>query len=151
MKTVLIFRGLPKGRRETLINNLVNHCQVDEFARINTPQPKEFVSKEQLRELSVQSFNDFKLEISKGTPLILVNNANLKHHHYYSYMTYAQHYGYLVGVVLVPWNDMTNRDLSIDSGGELALDKFQAYRKAFEWGDYSKVMEYRKKAKEEHD
>jgi hypothetical protein len=147
VKTVLIFRGLARGRRDRLIESIRKLYDIHNAVRIDTPQPVTKLTKEQMRDLSALTFNQFKTEIAKNTELIIINNNNLKHHHYYGYMEYAQKNGYNVGVVLVPWNDLTDRELSIDSGGEISSEKFKSYRKAFEWGDFNSIKEYRQRQK----
>jgi len=133
MKTILIFRGLARGRRSSLIDELTKGKDLRNFSVINTPAPKEKLTKEQMKDLAARAFNDFKLEIAKGTELIIVNNNNSKKYHYFQYLDYGQRHEYLVGLVVVPWEDMSDRELTIDSGGLTPENVFRRYRKEFQW------------------
>ena len=133
MRTLLIFRGLAKGRRQSLIDDIKSSRDHRNVKQIDTPAPKIKLTKNQMKDLSTRAFNDFKMEISKGTKMIIINNANLKKYHYFQYLDHAQRNGYLVGVVLVPWNDMTNRELAIDSGNTTPEKVFDRFRKTYEW------------------
>ena len=133
MRTLLIFRGLARGRRQSLIDNIKSSRDHRSIKQIDTPAPKIKLTKDQMKDLSTRAFNDFKMEVSKGTEMIIINNANLKKYHYFQYLDHAQRNGYLVGVVTVVWNDMTNRELAIDSGNTTPEKVFDRFRKTYEW------------------
>src|SRR5215468_8730253 len=143
MKLCLIFRGLAGGRRESIITEILSKYNIRDSKRIDTPQPKQKLTNEQMRDLAVHSFNEFKGEVSKGTELIIINNANIKHYHYYQYLDYAQRFGYLGAIILVPWNDMSDRELAIDSGNSIPPMTFRNLRRNFEWSDISNVNTYK--------
>lgn len=133
MKTVLIFRGLPRGRRQRLIDEIKESYEPNDSIQIDTPAPVEKIAKDQLKELSTIAFNKFKEAIAAGKDLIIVNNTNVKRYHYYRYLDYAQSNNYVVGIVIVPWNDMSDRELNVDGLNSKSIGAFKKYRREFQW------------------
>lgn len=134
MKTVLVMRGLAKGRRQSIIDEIKEPYELEDFIQIDTPAPKEKLKREEIKALSIASFNSFQGAIALGKELIIINNMNTKKYHYKDYLEYAQQHSYLVGIIIVPWNDMSDRELSIDCKGEKPIGAFKKYRSEFEWG-----------------
>jgi len=133
MQLVLIVRGLAKGRRQTFIDEIKEAYEVDDFVQINTPAPKDKVSKEVLKTLNIKAFDSFKENIALGKELIIVNNTNTKRYHYLQYIEYAQANNYLVAIVIIPWNDMSDSKLVIDGAGVKPAGAYKTYRREFQW------------------
>jgi hypothetical protein len=133
VKLVLIVRGLAKARRQAFIDEIKETYEVDDFVQIDTPAPKDKVDKEVLKAMNVESFNAFKGAVALGKELIIVNNANVKRYHYFQYLDYAQMHDYLAVVAIVPWNDMSDRELVSDGGNEKPAAIYKKYRSEFQW------------------
>ena len=133
MKLVLIIRGLAKGRRQKLIDEIKEPYELEDYTQIDTPAPKEKITKEELKRLNSLAYENFKSAVNMDKELIIVNNTNTKRYHYYYYLTYAQDHDYLTAVVIVPWNDMSDRELVIDGGNTKPASIYKTYRRDFQW------------------
>lgn len=79
------------------------------------------------------NFERFKNAIKEGTKLIIVDNSNIKNHHYYHYLDHAQMNNYLVIISIIPSNDKTLKELASSNIHGLSQGSIRKMRSNFEW------------------
>ena len=143
-KYVFILRGLP-GTGKSIVSNLLANsltlfdssstCPViDANDYFLDPKTKVFnFDKTKLKDAYEKSFEYFKELVGKGERFIIVNNTNVKQFHYYHYLDYAQRHGYLVSVVILPHNAVSNKELSERNIHSVDQNTIRRMRKEFEW------------------
>ena len=142
-KYVFILRGLPGTGKSILSNVLANSltlfdnsstCPVIDANDYFLNEKKEFIfDKTKLKDAYEKSFEYYKELISKGERFIIINNTNIKQFHYYHYLDYAQRHGYLVSIVTLPHNNVSNKELSERNIHSVDQNTIRRMRKEFEW------------------
>jgi broad-specificity NMP kinase len=137
-KFCIILRGLP-GTGKTIMAQLLSTIAApgksvtlgaDSFF---TSEGKFSFDKTRLKEAHESTFADFKAEIEKQTPLIIVDNTNIKNFHYWHYLDWAQRNGYIVGILTMPHNDVSNRELAERNVHGVDQNTIRRMRHSFEW------------------
>ena len=133
---VIILRGLPGIGKTSLAMQLANIAKshvlaVDDF--FTTDGGVYEFDKEKLQEAYKWNFERFKEAIKNKTPLIIIDNTNIKAFHYYHYLDYAQRNSYRVAIVILPHNDVSDRELSERSPHGVSKSIIYKMRKEFQW------------------
>ncbi len=135
-KFVFILRGLP-GTGKDIISQLLATIpkepvilSTDDFF---LKAGKYQFDKTLLKEAHEDTWNKFKVSVNNDCPFIVVNNTNIKKFHYSHYLDYAQRHGYLVSLVIIPHNDVTNKELAQRNIHGVDQDTIRRMRNAFEW------------------
>lgn len=89
--------------------------------------------KDKLSEAHKWNWERFKIEVDKGSPLIIVDNTNIKKFHYYLYLDYAQRHNYLTAIILMPHNDVSNKELAERNIHGVDSNTIRRMKNAFEW------------------
>jgi predicted kinase len=143
-KYVFILRGLPGTGKSILANVLANsltlfdekaHCPViDANDYFIDEKTKAFnFDKTKLKDAYEKSFEYFKELVGKGERFIIINNTNIKQFHYYHYLDYAQRHNYLVSLIILPHNAVSNKELSERNIHSVDQNTIRRMRKEFEW------------------
>lgn len=137
-KFCFILRGLP-GTGKNILAELLAHIAKPESARILSTDDyfmkdgKFQFDKTQLKEAHKVTWEKFKKEVESDSPLIIINNTNFKKYHYSHYVDYAQRHNYFVSIVIIPFNDVTNRELAQRNVHGVDQDTIRRMRHSFEW------------------
>jgi broad-specificity NMP kinase len=143
-KHVFILRGLPGVGKSIVANLLANSLTlfdsdskapiIDTNDYFLDPKTKEFkFDKTLLKEAYEKSFDFFKDLIAKEERFIIVSNTNIKEFHYHHYLDYAQRHGYLVSVLIIPHNNVSNKELAERNIHFVDQNTIRRMRKEFEW------------------
>ena len=147
-KLCLILRGLPGVGKTYLAKEYLSYIRnafdPDGVSGTNDPatlssddyflQDKVFkFDKDKLGEAHKWNFERFKAEVEKETPFIIVDNTNIKNFHYYHYLDYAQRNNYLTAIVIVPDNNLSNRELAEKNIHGVTQETIRRMRSIFEW------------------
>lgn len=128
----LILRGLPGTGKTTLTNFLLSKgawsVSVSEYWSKDNP-----FQKDKVNAAYEWCFQQFKQLISGGAELIVVDNSNLKKFHFHHYVDYAQRHGYLVGVVTMPHNHLSEKEMSERSSTGTPQLTVRKLIETFEW------------------
>lgn len=131
MKFAYILRGLPGSQRAicagAILNSLSKNGQEPELVEAKVDDPRD---KKLFDAAHKEAFKKFCDAIKSGRPVV-VNHSNLKAHHYYHYVDFAQRNEYCVLIVIAPVNNLSDRELARASNiSELAIRQM---RDSFEW------------------
>ncbi len=136
--TIEILRGLP-GTGKTILAEVLKRVHKDsvilssdDFFYDPVTKTHSF-DKERIKEAHEWNFERFKKEIEKGTPNIIVDNSNVKKYHYHHYLDYGQRHNYLVSVVTIPHNDVSDKELTERNIHSVSRETIRRMRKEFEW------------------
>lgn len=137
-KLVIILRGLPGSGKTFIANNYLNKISPD--SQIILSADDYFIKNNVYRwdiekndEAYRWNFERFKKAISDGKDLIIIDNTNLKRHHYFHYIDYSQLNNYLVLVTIIPHNDVDDRRLAERNIHNVTAFTIRGMRRAFEW------------------
>jgi broad-specificity NMP kinase len=136
--TIFILRGLPGIGKTTLaevIRLIHKDTQVlssDDFFYDPVTKTHSF-DKERIQEAHKWNFDRYKKAIEMKTPVIIIDNSNVKKFHYHHYLDYGQRHDYLVSVVLIPHNDTFDRELTERNTHGVSRDTIRRMRKEFEF------------------
>lgn len=148
---VIIMRGLPRTTKSDLAKSLrfFASLKTDKFpgaGGILNPtilSTDDFFTKEdgsyefdplKLKEAHDWNFNRFKDAISKQEKFIIVDNTNIKAYHYYHYLDYAQRNSYRVSILIIPHNDVSDRELEArESNHPITRLVIKRMRDEFQW------------------
>lgn len=89
--------------------------------------------KDSIQEAHKWNWERFRVEIDKSSPLIIVDNTNIKKFHYAHYLDYATRHNYLTIIILLPHNETTNKELSERNVHGVDQETIRRMRKSFEW------------------
>lgn len=136
--TIFIMRGLPGVGKSALADVMrkISPGTVilssDDFFF----DPKTGVNafdKEKIKEAHEWNFERFKKAIEANTPNIIVDNSNVKKYHYHHYLDYGQRHNYLVSVVTIPHNDVSDKELTERNIHNVSRETIRRMRKEFDW------------------
>ena len=108
MKKVLILRGLPGSGKDYYIKNVIGK-QFSYYNYYTCSADKYFVRPDgcydwnaRLLENAHQwCYREFRTELDNQTPLVILNNTNIKKAHYQKYIELAKEYNYEVEEVII--------------------------------------------------
>ncbi len=135
---ILILRGLPGVGKSTLAEVLtaINKDSVvlssDDFFYDKTTKIHNF-DKEKIQDAHKWNFDRYKKSIESRVPVIIVDNSNIKNFHYHLYLDYGQRHNYLVSVVTIPHNDVSDRELTERNIHGVSRETIRRMRVEFEW------------------
>jgi tRNA uridine 5-carbamoylmethylation protein Kti12 len=135
---ILILRGLPsvgKSRLAEIIKRIHADAVIlasDDFFLDESNHTHTF-DKERIQEAHKWNFDRFKKAIDNKTPVIVIDNSNIKLFHYYHYLDYGQRHNYLVSVVTIPHNDVSDRELTDRNIHGVSRETIRRMRKEFQW------------------
>jgi len=126
-KLAYILRGLPGSDRQTFAEELgSNAASVFIQAEI-----ADYADKEKYNKAHKEAFHLFCTAIKEEKTPIIVNNTNIRSHHYYQYVDYAQRHDYYVLICIAPVNNKSDRELARATGiSELSIRRL---RDKFDW------------------
>ena len=142
MKFCFVLRGLPGTGKDEIAKYL---AQLPYAAESNPPaitlstdqffikDGKYQFDKTKLKEAHEATWEAFKSAISSDSQVIIINNTNIKKFHYAHYVDYAQRHGYLTSVVIIPANDVSDRELATRNVHNVDQGTISKMRKEFEW------------------
>jgi broad-specificity NMP kinase len=134
-KFCFILRGLP-GVGKDIVAGFLDSATAPVILSTDNyfiQEGKYNFDKTKLAEAHKATFELFKKAVNDGTPFIVVNNTNIKQFHYYHYLDYAQRHDYLVSLVTIPHNDVSNKELAERNIHGVDQDTIRRMRQAFEW------------------
>ena len=147
-KLCIILRGLPGTGKTYIANKYLTHIR-GAFSPIDGPDPDPVIlssddyflgsnkvytfDKDKIQEAHKWNWERFRSEVEKGTPLIIIDNTNIKKFHYAHYLDYATRHNYITLIVLIPHNESTNRELSKRNIHGVDQETIRRMRKSFEW------------------
>jgi predicted kinase len=147
-RDVFVLRGIPAVGKTKLAEFLhKNFCpsdaldergkkavilSTDDFFLQNNSREYIF-DKTKIQEAHQWNFERFKKEIEEQTPLIIIDNTNIKRYHFYHYVDWAQRHDYRVTILTIPHNDVSDRELAERSihGADRGL--IRRMRMDFDW------------------
>lgn len=136
--TIEILRGLP-GVGKTVLAEVLKRIHVDsvvlssdDFFYDEKTKTHNF-DKERIKEAHEWNFERFKKAIEANIPNIIVDNSNVKKYHYHHYLDYGQRHNYLVSVVTIPHNDVSDKELTERNIHNVSRETIRRMRKEFEW------------------
>lgn len=137
---VYIFRGLPGVGKTKLANDLARQLASEKGAVILSSddfflsnEGKFVFDKDKVQESHKWNFKNFRKAIEEGLSPIFIDNTNIKHFHYYHYIDYAQRHGYRVVVIIIPHNDVSDKELEARTTHGANRDTIRKMRKNFDW------------------
>jgi adenylate kinase family enzyme len=136
--TILIERGLPGVGKSTLaeVLKLIHKDSLvlssDDYFYDSVTKTHNF-DKEKIKEAHEWNFDRFKKAIEDQVPNIIVDNSNIKAYHYHHYLDYGQRHNYLVAVVTIPHNDVSDKELTERNIHGVSRETIRRMRKEFEW------------------
>jgi tRNA uridine 5-carbamoylmethylation protein Kti12 len=146
-KLVIILRGLPGSGKSFIAKKYLSHIK-GAFGEPTELDPDEVIlssddyfiqdkvyrfDKDKIQESHKWNWERFRESIEKESPLIIVDNTNIKKFHYSHYLDYASRHNYLTGIFIIPFNETTNRELSERNIHGVDQETIRRMRKAFEW------------------
>ena len=143
MKFCFVLRGLPGTGKDEIAKylsqeNIPGGVQLGPAVILSTDQffikdGKYQFDKTKLKEAHEATWEAFKSAISSDSQVIIINNTNIKKFHYAHYVDYAQRHGYLTSVVIIPANDVSDRELATRNVHSVDQGTISKMRKEFEW------------------
>lgn len=143
MKFCFVLRGLPGTGKDEIakflnLDNVAGEIQTGQAVILSTDQffikdGKFQFDKTKLKEAHEATWEAFKSAISSDSQVIIINNTNIKKFHYAHYVDYAQRHGYLTSVVIIPANDVSDRELATRNVHNVDQGTISKMRKEFEW------------------
>jgi uridine kinase len=136
--TILILRGLPGTGKSTLaeVLKLVHKDSVilssDDYFYDSATKTHKF-DKEKLVVAHEWNFDRFKKAIEDKVPNIIVDNSNIKNFHYHHYLDYGQRHDYMVAIVTIPHNDVSDRELAVRNIHGVTRWTILKMKKEWEW------------------
>lgn len=136
--TIYIMRGLPgtgKSALADVLRTIHPDSQVlssDDFFYDPKTGTHTF-DKERIKEAHEWNFERYKKAIEANVPNIIVDNSNVKKYHYHHYLDYGQRHNYLVSVVTIPHNDVSDQQLTERNVHGVSRETIRRMRKEFEW------------------
>lgn len=137
-KLVIILRGLPGTGKTFIAENYLK--AINPESNIILSADDYFVKNGVYRwdinkndEAYQWNFERFKKAIAGGKELIIIDNTNLKHYHYFHYVDFAQANNYLVIVSIIPHNDVDDRRLAERNIHNVSTFTIKGMRRNFEW------------------
>lgn len=137
-KLCCILRGLPGTGKSTLAKLLALIAQDGKAAILSADNfflenGKYNFDKTRLKEAHEETFKSFKKAVENEIPLIIVDNTNVKNFHYWHYLDWAQRNGYLVSVITMPHNDVSNKELAKRNLHGVDQNTIRRMRHSFDW------------------
>ncbi len=136
--TIFIMRGLP-GSGKSVISEVLKKIHEnsavlssDDFF-VDTKTGEHNFDKERIKEAHEWNFERFKKAIESEIPNIVIDNSNVKKYHYHHYLDYGQRHNYLVSVVTIPHNDVSDKELTERNIHSVSRETVRRMRKEFEW------------------
>ena len=136
--SIFVLRGLPGSGKSTIseILKLIHKDSLvlssdDYFWDVGTNSHK--FDKDKIQEAHKWNFDRFKKSIEVKVPIIIVDNSNVKLFHYHHYLDYGQRHNYLVTVVTIPHNDVSDKELTERNIHGVSRETIRRMRKEFEW------------------
>ena len=132
---VIILRGLP-GIGKTTLAGIIARAEnsvilsADDFFTKNDAYS---FKKEDMQQAYEFTFNRFKKEVEKKTPLIIIDNSNIECFHYFHYLDYGQRNNYRVSILTIPHNDVSDRGVSERSPHKVTKSVIYAMRQKWQW------------------
>jgi len=143
MKFCFVLRGLPGTGKDEIakflnLDNVAGEIQTGQAVILSTDQffikdGKFQFDKTKLKEAHEATWEAFKSAISSDSQVIIINNTNIKKFHYAHYVDYAQRHGYLTSIVIIPANDVSDRELATRNVHSVDQGTISKMRKEFEW------------------
>lgn len=143
MKFCFVLRGLPGTGKDEIAKYLAasgipSIPGVSSAITLSTDQffikdGKYQFDKTKLKEAHEATWEAFKSAISSDSQVIIINNTNIKKFHYAHYVDYAQRHGYLTSIVIIPANDVSDRELATRNVHNVDQGTISKMRKEFEW------------------
>lgn len=138
MKFCFVLRGLPGTGKDEIAGFLNRDLSEAPAVILSTDQffikdGKYQFDKTKLKEAHEATWEAFKSAISSDSEVIIINNTNIKKFHYAHYVDYAQRHGYLTSVVIIPANDVSDRELATRNVHSVDQGTISKMRKEFEW------------------
>jgi broad-specificity NMP kinase len=136
---VIVLRGLPGIGKTSLAEKLAlsikplgsNILSVDDF--FTTDNGVYEFDKEKLQEAYKWNFEKFKKALESKIPLIIIDNTNIKAFHYWHYIDTAQRNNYRVSILILPHNDVSDRELSERTPHAVSKSTIYKMRREFQW------------------
>ncbi len=136
--TVHIMRGLP-GVGKSVIAEILKKIHPDSVVLssddffIDEKTGEHSFDKERIKEAHEWNFERFKKAIEAEVPNIIIDNSNVKKYHYHHYLDYGQRHNYLVSIVTIPHNDVSDKELTERNIHSVSRETIRRMRKEFEW------------------
>ena|SRR5437899_12544683 len=127
IKLAYILRGIPGSARQVFAQELGSNGA----ASFIQAEVTDYSDKEKYNAAHKSSFKSFCDAVKAEKTPIIVNNTNVRNHHYYQYVDYAQRHDYNVLICIAPINDKSDRELARATGiSELSIRRL---RDSFDW------------------
>lgn len=142
-KLCIILRGLPGTGKSYIAKNYLAYIS-HAFEQLPSPvilsSDDFFITdkvyhfdKDKIQEAHKWNWERFRESVENSSPLIIIDNTNIKKFHYAHYLDYATRHNYITLIVLVPHNESTNRELSERNIHGVDQETIRRMRKSFEW------------------
>lgn len=141
-KLTIVLRGLPGAGKTFIANKYLSHIMhaFDTPNSIILSSDDYFITngvyqfdKDKIQEAHKWNWERFRAEVEKETPLIIIDNTNIRKFHYAHYLDYASRHNYLTLVAIIPHNETTNKELSERNIHNVSQESIRIMRKNFEW------------------
>lgn len=130
--TIFIMRGLP-GVGKSVLADVLRVINSGSVILSADDYFKEGFDKDKIKDAHEWNFERFKKAVESKCPNIIVDNSNVKKYHYHHYLDYGQRHNYLVSVVTIPHNDVSDRELFERNIHSVSRETIRRMRKEFEW------------------
>ena len=143
-KKIFILRGLPGVGKSTLASYLATNLapkkgegkgaiilSSDDF--FIASNGKYIFDDNKIVEAHKWNFKRFKEAIERELSPIIIDNSNYKKYHYYQYVDYAQRKNYSVAVIVIPHNDVSDKELEERTPHGIKRRTIEKMRRNFEW------------------